>query len=88
MTLDDRSAEGRQVRVRQVVRSGVDVEAVAFRLGAAVHRVMFRRGDQLQILRVVALQSGHKGDAELGDKKRVFAISLLPAPPGEDRERC
>src|ERR1017187_4774491 len=42
---------------------------------------MFGSGNRLEILRIIALQSGYIGHPELAGKKRIFAIGFLaPAP--------
>src|SRR5699024_490390 len=79
-------AEGREVRLSQVVLEGARVEAVALRLGAAVDCVVLRRGYDLPVLRVVALQAAHEGDAHARGQVRVFAVCLLPAAPARVSE--
>ena len=50
-------------------------------LRAAVHGIVLGRGNHLQIVRIVALHSGHKCNAHAAGEIRVLTIGLLsPAP--------
>ena len=51
------------------------------RLGTAVYRKMFWRGQRLQIFRVISLQASHVSNAHLRCQERVFAIGFLAASP-------
>src|SRR5690348_12410238 len=42
---------------------------------------MLRSGNHPEIFRIVALQTRNERDAHAAGKKRILAISLLPAPP-------
>src|SRR4051794_21455653 len=51
-----------------------------------MHGVVLGRRDDLEILRVVTLQSFHKLDTQPTREVRVFAVSLLPASPARVAE--
>src|ERR1700679_403724 len=77
----DRRAEGGQVCVPEIVRSGIDVGFVAGGFGAGVDGVMLGRGDGAVIFGIVALDAFDEGCAEAGGEERVFAVGLLAAAP-------
>ncbi len=82
----DGGAEGRQVGLFEIARAGIDIEAVAQLLGAAVHREVLTGGDGAQMLEVVALHSADEGDAEAAGEERVFAVGFLAAAPARIAE--
>ena len=47
---------------------------------------MLRRRNGQVVLRIVALQSGHVGDAHAAGEERVFAVGLLSAAPARVAE--
>ena len=47
---------------------------------------MFRAGHRLDVMRIVALQSANKRDAESAREERVFSISFLAASPARVAE--
>ena len=63
------------------MRGYIDIEAVAQGLGAAVDGVVLGSGDNAEVFRIVALHSGHEGDAHAGSQKRIFAVRFLAASP-------
>ena len=77
----DRRLERVQVGVDQVVLADLGVEGMAQRFRAAVHGVVLRRGDGLQVTRIVALHALDEGDAHAAGQIRIFAVGLLTAPP-------
>src|SRR5437870_3416043 len=54
---------------------------MTFGFGSAVHRVMFRRRDHLEVARVIALQTLDESHAQTRSEKRVLAIGFLSASP-------
>src|SRR6202012_3525283 len=74
-------AEGREIRLFEIARAGVDVEGVAFGLRAAVDREVFAGGDRFGVLGVIALHAGDEGYAHAAGEVRVFAVGLLAAAP-------
>src|SRR5215471_15403215 len=81
MAFDHGSTEGRQVRVLQVVFRYWHIHAMTGRLWAAMHGKMFGCRDHAVIIRIITLESAHKGDAHLAGQKWIFAISFLAATP-------
>ena len=77
----DGGAEGGQVGVFEVVRGDVDVGLVAGRLGAGVDGVVFGRGDDAEIARVIALHAGDEGDSHAAGEEGIFAVGFLAAAP-------
>jgi hypothetical protein len=73
--------EGGQIGFREILRCGLRVENVALRLRAAVHRKVLRAGRGLEIMRMVALQPAHHGEAELAGQERILAEGFLAAAP-------
>src|SRR6185312_625165 len=57
------------------------IRSVAGGFGAAVHRVMLRRGNHTVIFRIVALHACYKGNAHAGSQERIFAVSFLSTSP-------
>src|SRR5262245_66666803 len=57
LAFDDGGAEGGQIGFLQIAFADDGVEAVPFRLGAAVYGEMLRNGDDLRVARIVALQA-------------------------------
>src|SRR5712691_12228911 len=49
--------------------------------GAAVNGKVFRCGDSLQVIRVVAWQSGNESHADAAGEVGIFAISFLATSP-------
>ncbi len=81
MALDDGGTESRQVGVFLIVLGDVHVESVTQRLGSAVDGEVLGRGDDTEILRVVALESGDEGNAHVRSEERIFAVGFLAASP-------
>src|ERR1700759_4983350 len=79
--VDDGGAEGGQVGVPEIVRSGIAVGLVACGFGAAVDGVMLGRGDGAEVFRIVALDALNKCGAEAGGEERIFAVGFLAASP-------
>ena len=84
--LGDRGAEGRSVGVVEIVQRDMDVEAVAESFRAAVNGVVFGSGDGFEVMRIVALQSGDKGDAKPRGEEGILAVGFLAAPPARIAE--
>src|SRR5687767_3029624 len=53
--------------------------ALGFR--SAMHSVVFRSRNDLEITRVVALQTAHELNTKLRGEVRILAVRLLPSPP-------
>src|SRR6202023_2595788 len=81
MTIDHRRAESRQVSLFQVARAWMDVGGVAGGFWSAMNGKMFARRDRPWVIPGVALPAGNECYAHLAGQERVFAVSLLPAPP-------
>ncbi len=82
----DRGAEGRQVGVFEIVRRRADVGLMSGGFGAGVDGEVFRGGDGLVIVRIVALQAFDEGDAHAAGQVRVFAVGFLAAAPARVAE--
>ncbi len=78
--------KGGEVGFAQVAFAGDGVEAVALRLGTAVHGVVFGSGDRLEVARIVALEALDKGDAEAAGEEGILAVGLLAAAPARIAE--
>ena len=81
VALGDGGAEGGQVGVPEIVRSGIDVGLVARGLGSAVDGVVLGRGDGAEVVRIVALDAFDEGGAEAGGEEGIFAVGFLAAAP-------
>ncbi len=81
LSLPYASLKGGQIRIVQVPLAdpGVEVVAVVFR--PAVDGVMFGRGHQLEVVRIVPLEPFDKGHPHAGGQIGVLAVSLLATPP-------
>ena len=81
VALGDGGAEGGQVGVPEIVRSGIDVGFVTRGFGAAVDGVVFGCGDGAEILGIVALNALNEGGAEAGGEEGIFAVGFLATAP-------
>ena len=86
VAVDNGGAEGRRVRIVEIVEGDRNIEAVAEDLGAGVHGVMFGRADGFQIVWVVALQAGNESKGKMAGEERVFAVGFLPTAPARIAE--
>ena len=86
MAVDDGGAEGGEVGVAKVGLGDAGVESVAVGLGPAVHRVVLRRGDGLEIAGIVALHPRDERDAHRARQRRVLAVGFLAAAPARVAE--
>ena len=79
--LGDGRPERRQIRVHEIVLAHPGIEDVPFRLRAAVHGVVLRRGDNFQILRVFPLHSSDERDSHAPGQIGIFSVGFLAASP-------
>ena len=77
----DGSAECGLVGVDLVVLAYVHIGKVARRLRPAVHGIVLRCRNGQVVLRIVALQSGHVGNAHAAGEEGIFAVGFLTAAP-------
>src|SRR6266702_426606 len=75
------STEGGQVGFVQVPRRGIDIEAMAQRLGSAVNSKVLRRCDRLQVPGVLALNTAHKLGRQGAGQERILTERFLPPAP-------
>src|SRR6516164_834403 len=54
---------------------------MALGLWTAMYSVVLGRGDHLEVLRIIALQAGHKGDAQLRGQEGILTVGFLASPP-------
>ena len=54
---------------------------MTFGFWSAVHGVMFRGRDHLEVARVIALQTLDESNAQTRGEKRVLAVGFLSASP-------
>ena len=81
LALDDGRAKRRQVGAHQVLLAHPGVEGVPLRLGSAVHRVVLRRGDHLQIVGIIPLHPRDERHGHAAGQVGVFPVRLLASPP-------
>src|SRR5262249_19536173 len=70
----------------EVACAGLDVEFVARGLRSAVYGIVFRGGDDLEVIRIVALHPANEGYGEAPGQVRVFAVRFLPTAPARVAE--
>ena len=81
VALRNRSAEGGSVGVVEIVERDGNIEAMAKGLRAAVNGIVFRSGNGLEVMEILALKAGDKSDAESCGEEGIFAVGFLPASP-------
>src|SRR5882724_11110285 len=69
--------KGRKVSVPEILLRNFRIEFMTQPFRAAVHGIMFGAGRDLQVLRIVALQTLHEGDAHLRGEIGILSIGLL-----------
>ncbi len=77
----DAGLEGGQIGAPEVDGADMDVELMAFGLGAAVNGKVLGRGDGAEPLRIVALEAADEGDAEAAGEVGILAVGFLAPPP-------
>jgi len=77
----DRGAKGGSIGVVEIVERDGYVEAMAECFGPTVNGIVFRSGNGLEVMRVLALKSGDKSDAESSGEEGIFAVGFLAASP-------
>ncbi len=79
--LHDAVAEGGKVGFPKVLHAHARVEMVTKGFRTAVRREMLRRGGQLEVLRVVALETLDEGHSHTAREVRILPVGFLaPAP--------
>ena len=79
--LHDGGFESRQISIFEIAFTRFDVEFVARAFGPAVDREVFGGRDDLEIVRILALQSFDERHGHAAGEERIFAIGLLAAAP-------
>ena len=74
------------VGVQLVVQADIDVGKMPRRLRPAMDRKVLRRGNGEVVFRIIALQSGHVGDAHAAGQEGVFPVGLLASAPARIAE--
>ena len=87
VALGDGGAKGGQVGLFEIARAGIDVEAVAQLLRAAVHGEVLAGGDGAQMIEVVALHAADEGDAQAAGQERDLRRRSPGRGPSADRGR-
>ena len=82
----DAGLKGREVCFVEIANPGAGVKNVAQWLRTAVHGKVLRRGNHLEVLRIVPLQSFHERNAHPGGEKGIFSVCLLAASPSRITE--
>src|SRR6185369_11969421 len=80
-SFNDGCAKRRQIGFSQIAFINGGVKSMSFGFGPAMHRIVFRGGDNLKVARIVTLQALHELNPKTPGEIWIFAVSLLSASP-------
>ncbi|OPZ12373.1 MAG: hypothetical protein BWZ06_01534 [Bacteroidetes bacterium ADurb.BinA261] len=77
----DRSFEMRQIGFGHIVFVGIHIKRMTNSFWSTVYHKMFRRSHQLQVFRIVALQTFDEWNSHFGSQEGIFAIRFHASSP-------